>query len=91
MANQKLVDYIKAQLAKGKKVDDVRGALLAQGWSEKDIAEAVSAAAAVPIPPAPGAAGAPKSRKKLKIAVAVVGIILIVVALIGILFPGLLF
>jgi len=80
MADPRLVNYIKAQLAAGQNIEAVRRALLAQGWQEKDIAEAISAAAAVPLPAAPNAR---KSRKWLKIGIVATGVILIVLAVIG--------
>ena len=88
MADQKLVEYVKGQLKKGQTVEMVRQALLTQGWKEKDIAEAIASAAAVPIPAGPSM---PQKKRRWPMIVAVVGAILIIVALIGILFPGLLF
>ncbi|MFQ5647820.1 MAG: hypothetical protein ACE5FW_01160 [Candidatus Aenigmatarchaeota archaeon] len=93
MADERLVAYLKNQLAKGRKVEDVRKVLLDQGWRERDIAEAVSEIAAIPIPPvtrppaeAPKPPEAPKKRWWPK-AVIAIGVVLIVLALLGLLFP----
>jgi len=55
MVNQQLLDYIKQQLAAGTGKDAIQQALVGQGWSASDIAEAFAA----PVPqPAPAAAPA---------------------------------
>ncbi len=59
MANQQLVDYIKAQRAAGVSRPDLDKALTTAGWSAADMASAYAAADGI-VPPAPVSAPAPK-------------------------------
>ncbi len=85
MAAKEVVDYAAQNLAKGYSVEEIKAALLAGGWDEKEADEAIALAQkqapAKPVPAAPGApaAGAKKKSRKL----VVVLVLLLVIAAIG--------
>ncbi len=60
MADPKLLDYVRQQLAAGTPTETIKKALAIQGWNEKEINDAFSTVQAANIvPPAPPAPRAP--------------------------------
>jgi hypothetical protein len=62
MVNEKLVEYIKANLAKGHSLKEVRKFIVAYGWSQSEFDEAVllasgSGSKKITMPPEPGKGG----------------------------------
>ena len=49
MANQQLLDYVKAQLAAGAAKQDIKNALVAQRWQDREIEEAFAIASGVAV------------------------------------------
>jgi hypothetical protein len=88
MADQKIVEYVKASTQKGKGIDEIRQSLLSSGWPEDQVSAGIAEASAdVPKPgpvdkpagnaPAEGKEKEKKGgRKKLIVAI----VILIIVA-----------
>ncbi|MFH0956582.1 MAG: hypothetical protein V1813_01835 [Candidatus Aenigmatarchaeota archaeon] len=70
MADQKLLDYIRENLAKGVRPDDIRLSLLESGWPQEDIDAGMAQASAGEAPPAerspPPSAAAPGDGKQKK-------------------------
>lgn len=66
MPNQQLIDYVKEQLKRGASQEEIKKALLANGWQEQAIGEAFDASAKASIPVPQGQSGAPEASTQSK-------------------------
>ncbi len=88
MANQQIIEYVKASMAKGMGVEDIRSALLKTGWPEADVSAGIVAATGnVPAPgpaagPAPAAQNPPEEKKKGHKGLIIALIVLVIVVIV---------
>lgn len=73
MTNQQLLDYIKQRLQQGVAKEEIKNALLAQGWQEEDIDEAFYSASSSPSQPQQPSAPSQQTISSLPGAVAILG------------------